>query len=200
MRRASLLILLAACSTSRAAVPAPDAGRAVPAQTAARADAGEQRLVRVSAFDCEKKEEFPGQPAQKGPVTPANGIRSWHGGGPGGANWNVGDLRCVVRVETSCERGRVDVILRVGKATVAEKKVDAARTVDVEIPLAQKSWRQNLDDVKKKSSLDLPYRTAVFRALAAVDCAAPTQASLKVSGYRDVTDEEAFVAGFASGE
>ena len=54
--------------------------------------------------------------------------------------------------------------------------------------------------MKKKGPLDLPYRTGVFRAVAAVDCSAPTQANLKISGYKDVTDEDAFVAGFASGE
>jgi hypothetical protein len=199
MRRGSaLLVFAAACSTSSAAPSSPDAGRAAPVATAH--DAAEQRLVRVTAFDCEKKEEFPGLPAQKGPVTSTSGIRSWHGGGPGGANWNVGDLRCVVRVETSCDHGHVDVILRVGKVVVAERKADVARTVDVEVSVALKAWKQNLDDVKKKGVTDLPYRTAVFRALAAVDCSAPRQANLKLSGYRDVTDEDVFVAGFASGE
>ena len=40
----------------------------------------------------------------------------------------------------------------------------------------------------------------IARPFAAADCVAPLQANLKTSGYREVTDDDSFVAGFASGE
>jgi hypothetical protein len=204
MRLTSALLLWgAACSTSNARTPSPDARSTTPFPLghSATIDVGEQKLIRVAGFDCEKREAFPGLPAQNGLVARANGIRSWHGGGPGGANWNVEDLRCVVRVSTSCERGRLEVVLRVGKAIVAQRQVEIRGTsIDVEIPLSMKSWKPHVDEPIKKVTADLPYKIAAFRAFVAMDCTAPSQMNLKNSSYRDVTDDDAFVAGFASGE
>ena len=63
-----------------------------------------------------------------------------------------------------------------------------------------KAWKSRLDQPSKTVTASLPYRTAAFRALVALDCASPSEVSLKNSGYTDVTDEDAFVAGFANGE
>lgn len=158
-------------------------------------------MIRIEAFDCEKREEFPGLPAPKGLVAPTNGIRSWLGGGPGGANWNVEDLRCTVRASTSCSRGRIGLVLRVGTAVVAERREEIGRgSVDFEVPLPLKSWKAGLDQPSRKVAANVPYRTAAFRALVMLECAAPSEVSLKNSAWRDVTDENALVAGFASGE
>jgi hypothetical protein len=196
MRRASaLLVVVAACSISSAktTAPPPDVGRVAP-------DASERRLIRISAFDCEKHEVFPGVQPPKGPVSRSSGIRSWQGGGPGGANWNVEDLRCVVQLSSSCERGRADLVLRVGKTVVAQRPVEVkSGSLDVEVPLSLKTWKSQRDDLVKRLTSELPYRTAGFRAFVAVECAAP-EASLKNSAYRDVSDDDAFVAGFANGE
>ena len=195
MRLASFAALcaLAACSTTKPA-PAPtqrEGARPV-------ADAVEERMIKVEAFDCERQESFPGEPRQSGLVAPGHGIRGWHAGGPDGANWNVDDLRCTVRVKTTCSRGDVDVALRVGRTKVAEKKAEITGShVDVEIVVPFKKCKGNFDDQKPARRR---FDTAVFRAFSSLSCTAPFEASWKDSDYTDITDEDMFVAGFARGE
>jgi hypothetical protein len=206
-----LLFLLGQVSCALRTPPPSVTGAASPVASAPRdfardgarrspSDARNQRLIHIASFDCEKHETFPGRPAQRGDVTPANGIRYWHGGGPGGSNWNVEDLRCSVRATTSCTRGRVDVILRVGKAIVAERPVDlTGGQVDVEMSLAQKVWRGQVDE-RSEILADTLFQTAAFRSFVALTCTSPFEATYRDSRYLDVTDDDSFVAGFASGE
>jgi len=155
-------------------------------------------MIEVEAFDCERQQSFPGVPPQSGLVAPGAGIRGWQGGGPEGANWNVDDLRCTIRVKTTCTRGDVDIALRVGRAKVAEKKAAIGGPhVDVEIVVPLKKWKGNFDDQKPARRR---FDTAVFRAFAILSCMAPFDANWKDSDYTDVTDEDMFVAGFAYGE
>jgi hypothetical protein len=160
-------------------------------------------IVRIQAFDCERHEEFPGFAAPSGVIAPGNGIRGWAHGGPSGANWNVDELRCVVRAEAACTGGSIGALVRVGNALVAEQRVQlgpagAASDFVFRIPL--KSWRSQLDQPARKMAAKQPFRTGVFRALVEVACELPRKASLVDERYTAVTAEDIFVAGFAWGE
>jgi hypothetical protein len=157
-------------------------------------------LVRVRDFDCEKPLAFPDPNAKKGPIALGAGIRGWRGGGPMGANWNVYDLRCVVRAETSCTKGKASLILRVGQRVVAERDATLAGAVEFDISVDEKTWQRGMDEPGKGPLRGQPFKTAAFRATVAVDCQAPTKASLRNSNYGDVIAEDSFTAGFASGE
>jgi hypothetical protein len=199
----TLLVVIAACSTSRARTASPDDGRATAAPIARVpvGNPGEHRTIRITGFDCEKRESFPRSPAQKGLIAPANGIRSWRGGGPAGANWNVEDLRCLVSASIPCERGRIELVLRVGQSLVADKRIEVtSSSIAIDIPVSSKDWKAHVDEASKRVMAGVPFQTAIFRALVALDCASPSPLSLKNSGYKTVTDEDSFVAAFASGE
>ena len=196
------VVLLAACSSGPSSPPAKplsvDAGR-LSADTAADAwDDGV--LVKIDSFDCEKLDDLPGFPRPTGPVT--HGILDWHGGGPNGANWNVGDLRCVVRVSASCWPARLAVVVRVAARVAAAKStaVTARGPLDVEIDVSQRAWNRNLDDEPKANPRRPPFRTAVFRASAEIDCQDRPGANINESRFPEVAAERSFVAGFASGE
>lgn len=173
---------------------------AVPTATSSDAPRDES-FVRISTFDCEKWYEAPGFPKPTGAIQ--SGISEWRGGGPNGANWNVGDLRCVVGVASPCTKASIYVAIRVGTKLVAERKLDlgAGPQIDVELEIPYERWRKNLDEPLRAAwAFRVPYRTAVFRAIAQINCSAPVAASAANWKYPSVTGEATFVAGFASGE
>jgi len=203
------LALVSSCVRSQKSTPRdriPDG--ATPAGThgdSAPSSASDTKVitfVNISAFDCAKVEQFPGVPAIKGLVPPGAGIRGWDGGGPHGANWNATDLRCTIRATSPCTKGQVGIALRVGRAVIAERQAAfaAAGNIDAEIVVPFESWKRHLDEKPRSVATSLPVRTAVFRALVVVDCAAPTKASLAEWRYTSVAAEDSFVAGFAWGE
>jgi hypothetical protein len=161
----------------------------------------DEALVRIAAFDCEKHEGFPGEAPAHGPIRPGAGIRAWKAGGPQGANWNVMDLRCTARATAACSQGEVRFTLRVGQQVAAERRVPLVQgTADLEVVVPVASWERGYDSPAKDEDSRLPFRTAVFRVQAALACEAPERASLRDWSYRFVAADDAFVAGFASGE
>ncbi len=193
-------VLLVLAGSPLAATPAPvrpqDGGAGSVQSTVAH-----PKLIRVTDFDCEKPLAFPDRNAPKGPIAPGAGIRGWRGGGPMGANWNVYDLRCVIRAQTSCTSGKVSLVLRVGQHVVAERKTMLSRsTVDFDLTVDERTWQKGLDEAGTGPLRHQPFQTATFRALVAVDCQAPIKASLRDSNYGDVVAEDSFTSGFASGE
>jgi hypothetical protein len=158
-------------------------------------------LVKVAAFDCDKLNVLPGQVPPRGLVPPGTGIRAWKGGGPHGSNWNVEDLRCVARATTSCTRGKVLFTLRAGQQVLAEKEEtvsDGAADFEAVTPAA--AWERGHDSPARAKMLKVPFKTVAFRVQAVLVCEAPTKASLNDWNYRFVAADDAFVAGFASGE
>jgi hypothetical protein len=212
MRRArlALLALIGACSAPKAAPAPPQQTAQIErhlVQDAAAKSQGaapvlalpdkEPRRIHIEAFDCEKDESSPGQPGPTGLVV--NGIRIWRGGGLAGANWNADDLRCSVRVTTTCTRGQIDLLLRVGKAVVAQRKQEiAGAQADMSILVPYKTWKAHTDQPTKV--LDTPYKTAVFRATAVLTCSQPIEVNPWKAWYPSVVDDNMFVAGFAYGE
>lgn len=193
---------LPGCSTAkRERTPVPDAGgRSATARDAGGAGGASSdaegapaaQTIEVETFDCERDESAPGQPPQSGLVVA--GIRGWRQGGPAGANWNADDLRCTIRVKTTCAGGDVDVVLRVGRVKVARKRAAISgrgSPVDVEFLLPFAKWKRNFDDQKPSRQ---PYDTAVFRAKATLRCLEPPDDSWPEWA------EDMFTAGFAFGE
>jgi hypothetical protein len=201
-RLAELAALLLGLACSRVtAAPAPARPQDGGAGTAKGPAAAAPRLVSVTAFDCEKPLAFPDPNAQKGPIAPGAGIRGWRGGGPQGANWNVYDLRCVIRVATTSTKGKASLVLRVGQRVVAEREAKlTGSTVEFELNVDEKAWQKGMDEAGKGPLRGQPFKTATFRAAIAANCQSPTKASLRDSNYGDVVTEDSFTAGFASGE
>lgn len=204
--RVALVALVAACSSRKVEPTPPHQERplvqeAAPKMRDAAPDLAlpdkEPRRIHVEAFDCEKDESSPGRPGPTGQVV--NGIKVWRGGALAGANWNADDLRCTVRVTTTCTRGHIDVLLRVGKAVVAQRKQEiAGPRADMSILVPYKAWKAHADQPTKV--LDTPYNTAVFRATAVLTCSEPIDVSPWKAWYPSVVDDSMFVAGFAYGE
>jgi hypothetical protein len=118
-----------------------------------------------------------------------------------GANWNVYDLRCVIGASTTCTKGKASLVLRVGQRVVAERQATrAGSAVQFVINVDETVWRKGMDETGKGPLRGQPFKTATFRAAVAIDCQAPTKASLRDSNYGDVIAEDSFTAGFASGE
>jgi hypothetical protein len=159
-------------------------------------------LVKVAAFDCEKYDLLPNETPPKGLIAAGAGIRAWKAGGPSGAGWNVDKLRCAARASTPCTRGKVLFTLRVGANVVAEKEIPVSNgAADLEVVLSPAAWERGYDGPSKSAAaLALPFQTAGFRVQAVLDCESPTRASLRDWSYRFVAADDAFVAGFASGE
>jgi hypothetical protein len=158
-------------------------------------------LVKIEAFDCARHDEFPGEPPASGPISAGAGIRAWRGGGPYGSNWNVDQLRCVVRATAPCTQGRMILVLRVGQRTVAEREAALSRgATRFEVVVPAVEWERGYDSPPGAPALALPFRTAAFRAQVVLECEAPTRAGPRDSRYPTITTEETFVAGFASGE
>ncbi|HET6281946.1 MAG TPA: hypothetical protein VFH73_13310 [Polyangia bacterium] len=197
-----LAALALGCARSVPATPGPaDARLAARPAADASAPSGQPALVKIAAFDCEKYEVFPNEAPPKGLIAPGASIRAWKGGGPYGANWNVEELRCVARASTPCVEGKVLFTLRVGQHVVAERETAVSKgAAEFEVVLPSPIWERGYDSPPKAEALKLPFKTAGFRVQVALDCEAPTKASLRDWNYRFVVADEAFVAGFASGE
>jgi hypothetical protein len=200
--------LVAAALVVGCARPAPpsrstvsDARPAVRLTADAAIAPGEPNFVRIAAFDCTKREVFPGEAPPKGPIPVNAGIRSWHGGGPNGANWNVQDLRCFVRATTTCTQGKALLTLRVRQQTVAERDAPVSGgAAEFEVVVPEAAWERGYDTAPKAAALKVPFKTAAFRAQVALDCQAPVKANPGSWRFNSVAAEDAFVAGFASGE
>jgi hypothetical protein len=179
----------------------PPAAEARPAADGSTAG-GPPPLIEIAAFDCEKYDVPPNQTPPKGLIAPRNAIRAWNAGGPQGANWNVDDLRCAVRASTPCTNGKVLFTFRVGQHIVAEREAPVSNgAADLELVLPSAAWERGYDSPAKAAApFKLPFKTAGFRVQAALDCEAPMKASLRDWSYRYVATDDAFVAGFASGE
>jgi hypothetical protein len=194
----ALLLLGLGCSRVTAATAPTRTQDGSPAKARA---ATAPKLVSIAAFDCEKPLAFPDPNAKKGPIAPGAGIRGWRAGGPQGANWNVYDLRCVIRASTTCTKGKASLVLRVGQRVVAERETKLSGSpVDFDLVVEEKAWERGMDETGKGPLRGQPFKTATFRAAVAVDCQAPTKISLRDSNYADVVGEDTFTAGFASGE
>ena len=214
MRRADVLLTVLALGCTRtapslsppldarAAEPSPDAPKAatVPGPDAAGAPS-DPVFIHVTVFDCMKHNVFPGEAPPTGPIPANASIRSWNGGGPNGANWNVQDLRCFVRAVTPCTRGKVILTLRVGHYTVAERVVAPSKgSADFELIVPEAAWERGYDSSPKAAPLKLPFKTAAFRAQVALVCEAPTKVQPADWRFTSAAAEDVFVAGFASGE
>jgi hypothetical protein len=89
--------------------------------------------------------------------------------------------------------------LRVGQQVATENRVPLIRSAaDLEVVMPAALWERSYD--APATGENLPFRTAVFRVQAALACEAPERASLRDWSYRFVAADDAFVAGFASGE
>jgi hypothetical protein len=197
---AAAVSLLLACSRVTAA-PATARPQDGGTSAAHRAPASVGSLVRVTNFDCEKPLAFPDPDAKEEVIPPGAGIRGWRGGGPMGANWNVYDLRCAIGATTTCTKGKASLVLRVGQRVVAERIATLAGTaLKFDIHVDENAWQRGMDETGKGPFRGQPFRTATFRVAVAIDCQAPTRASLRDSNYGDVIAEDTFTAGFASGE
>ena len=118
-----------------------------------------------------------------------------------GANWNAYDLRCVIRADTTCAKGKASLILRVGQRVVAEREATlTGGAVEFDLSVDEKAWQKGMDETGKGPLRRQPFKTATFRAAVAIDCQAPTKASIRDSNYSDVIAEDSFTSGFASGE
>lgn len=175
-------------------VTAPDTSR----QEAATIDASatsSQRLIEVTAFECEKSGTLPGDTIGNA-IAPGAGISDWNSGGPSGAVWNAFDLHCVVQVRTSCADGSVLTELRVGRSAVASAAhpIAGRPTLTWSVVIPDGKWERHLDE---RSPSKKYFITGVFRAMAFLTCREPFQA---VPGLGAPPASRTFVAGFASGE
>jgi hypothetical protein len=164
---------------------------------AVAAEAGEDRLVVISRFDCVRSDD-----AADAPAFPWDkGIGRWKSGGPGGAAWNAPGLRCVVEFQANCARGIANAELRVGGALTGAKPVEIGRAglLQATFDLPAGRWEKHLDQVSPATKR-LPYRTATFSASVMASCEEP---ALSVSGTGprlEFADDRHFTAGFAAGE
>jgi len=199
MRRANclvVLVLLSACGKSEPPAAPPVA--APPAnEPAVRFATKEDRLVRISRFDCATEADL--DSAAGFPW--AKGISLWASGGPGGAGWNVSKLRCAVELQTTCTQGVVDIELRIGGALAdsGNAKIEHAGAQQVTFDLTPDRWEQHLDE-ESPLTQRFPYRTATFSASATASCEAPDVFGPSEGPRLEFADDRHFTAGFSSGE
>lgn len=164
-------------------------------------DASETPLLKIVSFDCEKHPPLPGQPEASGLVRTETGLRGWHGGGPEGAAWNVFDVRCTTRIVTRCTAGKLFLTARVGRSVVLEREIPVRGTkpVDSDFLIPEATWMRNTDDDSRRGKRQ-PFRTAIFRLLAEVNCTIPIRVTPGTWRFIDRSAHDSFPAGFASGE
>jgi hypothetical protein len=143
--------------------------------------------VRIVRFDCVKAEDL--EPGAD--FLWSQGIASWSRGGPGGATWNAGKLRCAVEIQTDCSRGEADVELRIGGALAGAQQL----AFDV----AAEQWQRHLDQSSPLTER-FPYRTATFSAAATAGCKTPEALGPSEGPRLEFADDSHFTAGFADGE
>jgi hypothetical protein len=171
-------------------------GVAPPATTTPPHAGSNDRIVRISTFDCSKAEDF-----QEGaPPTDAIRISKWMAGGPGGATWNATDLLCFADVETTCAEGQLSSSLRVGQHLVADHKTAIAQPgpQHIQLTASERTWRAGLD-IDKAGRGPL-FRTAVFSFVTEIACTKPVEVAPGTAVFGESADSSAFVAGFANGE
>jgi hypothetical protein len=177
-----LLLALAMAGCGQSQQPPPSA-------------ASTERLVRIARFDCAHSEESEAQ------FPWSQGIASWSGGGPGGAAWNIGKLRCAVELQTNCSRGAADVELRVGGALAGHTRasIEKPGLHLVTFELTAPQWEQHFDEGSALTGR-FAYRTATFSATAIASCQAPEAFGPGNGPRLEFADDRHFTAGFASGE
>jgi hypothetical protein len=185
----------ASVGTAPAAAPLPAPS---PAKLAADAGGGAPSAapapdIRIDSFDCFKAGGSP----EEVDWTP---IGAWHGGGPGGASWNVTDLQCVGAVISTCRDGDVASELRIGRTLVARHTgtLGAAGRTEWRFKVRETQWAKNLDDAH--GAQRAPYRTAIFRLTSVLTCRKPYELSPGIGPRAEFTADRTFLAGFASGE
>ncbi len=192
----ALVALLSACGQSQPPAAPPQTTR--PESTpAAQPAANEDRLVRISRFDCAASSDL-----DEGADFPwSKGISLWSGGGPGGAAWNVSKLRCVVEYQTTCTRGEADAELRIGGALAEAKhsRIEQAGAQQFTFDLTPERWDQHLDQ-ESPLTQRFSYRTATFSAAVTASCEAPEAFGPSEGPRLEFADDRHFTAGFASGE
>jgi hypothetical protein len=194
VRCIALFLLLAA---SGGPVRTPASAQPASSSDASAASGGQDRLVRISRFDC----VMPDDVADNAEFPWPKGLSRWSGGGPGGAAWNAGALRCAVEFQTSCIQGEADIELRIGGALSGARhaKIDRGGAHLVTIDLKAGQWEKHFD---QGSSLTkrFPYRTATFSASVTASCQAPEAFGPGMGPRLEFADHGHFTAGFAKGE
>lgn len=165
--------------------------------SAITADAGQDRLIRITRFDCVKEDEAGNAAEFPWP----QGISPWASGGPGGAVWNASGLRCAVAFETDCTQGEAHVELRIGGALIAAKRVPIADAGarQAAFDLKPDRWEKHLDQIDAKTHR-FPYRTATFSASVMASCQKPQEIVPGIGPRLEFADDRHFTAGFAKGE
>lgn len=189
----AVLVLLSGCGKSEPPT-APPVNEQVIAQPAVAKD---DRLIRISRFDCATEADLDGATDFPWP----QGISLWSAGGPGGAAWNVSRLRCAVELQTACARGAADIELRIGGALSEAKnaKIEHAGAQQITFDLAPDRWQQHFDQ-ESPLTKRFPYRTATFSASVTASCEAPDAFGPSEGPRLEFADDRHFTAGFASGE
>jgi hypothetical protein len=179
----AVLVLLSACGQSQ--------------PPAAQPDVKDDRLIRISRFDCATSADLDGV----ADFPWSKGLSLWAGGGPGGAAWNVSALRCAVELQTTCTRGTADIELRIGGALSEARnaKIEHAGLQQVTFELAADRWEPHLDQ-ESPLTQRFPYRTATFSASVTASCEAPEAFGPSEGPRLEFADDRHFTAGFASGE
>lgn len=158
---------------------------------------------RVEFFDCvDQDKDLDGAASDGETLARLPGDRRlslWKAGGPAGASWNAGDLRCEAAVRTECTRGKLALELRIGRALVGTRTLvlSSARKGEARFTVKEGVWRKNLDQTFGKKPV---VSTAAFRLSAILTCEVPSEVAPDFARRRDYAAEATFVAGFASGE
>lgn len=202
MRRVELVMLtlvICACSQRQAPATAPEAVPAnaqVPAPALIAAES-QQRLVRITRFDCVKAENNNG--AQEFPW--AQGLSHWPDGGPGGAAWNASKLYCAVEFQPKCTKGSADIELRVGGTLIGTRHAtishDGLQLLGLDLDASQ--WTKHLDQSSPVTK-QFPYRTATFSASIIAACELPEKFGPSLGPRLEFADDRHFTIGFANGE
>lgn len=154
--------------------------------------------VRIASFDCEPLEgPAPTPGTEVRPIDAKRRLSLWPFGGPAGAAWNAGDLRCVVGLESHCARGQVEVRLHIANSLVTTKTVSLPSDAEklIELIVSHGTWSRHLDKGQERA----PFKTAVFRAGSLVTCEEPA-VQPGLGPYFEFADNRAIVLGFATGE
>jgi hypothetical protein len=188
------LIVLGGCTKSepprREATPSTQA-------TSPQSAADDQRLVRISRFDCVKAEDAAGSP-----VFPWDrGISLWKAGGPGGATSNASMLHCALEFQINCTRGEADAEIRISGALSKSQrlKIDRAGAQLIDFELEQQQWEQHFDQGSALTER-FPYQTATFSAAITAACEAPEALGPSLGPRREFADDRHFTAGFSNAE
>jgi hypothetical protein len=174
---------IAAASSSNTAVPVNEAGLV--------------RLIQISRFDCVTSDDS----TDAADFPWSKGISHWLGGGPGGAVWNISELRCAVEFQTSCAQGEADAELRIGGAISGSERAKIARAgiQQITFRLMAEHWEKHFDQGSPLTKR-FPYQTTTFSASVTASCQAPQVFGPSMGPRLEFADDHHFTAGFAKGE